>query len=64
MSGLEADQMVHVVTDGGAKLNRGSFDGIDDVHSLPEGMRVRVFTDSTHVKNKITEWIHHWKRDY
>ena len=32
------------------------------LEALRERCRVRVFTDSTYVKNGITEWLPHWRR--
>ena len=34
---------------------------IRGLESLKRGMRVRIYTDSTYVKDGITKWIHGWK---
>ncbi len=30
---------------------------------IPQGSKVRIFTDSKYVKSGITEWIHNWKKN-
>ena len=34
---------------------------IEALNALTRSSRVRLYTDSTYVKNGITEWIHNWK---
>ncbi|GMV62481.1 MAG: ribonuclease H [Parvibaculum sp.] len=36
---------------------------IQGLESLNRGVRVRVHTDSTYVKDGITKWIHGWKKN-
>ena len=36
---------------------------IQGLESLKRGVKVRVHTDSTYVKDGITKWIHGWKRN-
>ena len=36
---------------------------IEALKASPEDQPVRLFTDSTYVKNGITQWIHGWKRN-
>jgi ribonuclease HI len=36
---------------------------IQGLESLKRGVRVRVHTDSTYVKDGITKWIHGWKKN-
>lgn len=36
---------------------------IQGLESLKRGVKVRVHTDSTYVKDGITKWIHGWKKN-
>ena len=36
---------------------------ISGLRALKRGMRVRVHTDSTYVRDGITKWIHGWKKN-
>ncbi|MCK5444040.1 MAG: ribonuclease HI [Rhodospirillaceae bacterium] len=36
---------------------------IRGLESLKRGMKVRLYTDSTYVKDGITKWIHGWKKN-
>lgn len=36
---------------------------IEALEALKRGVRVRLHTDSTYVKDGITKWIHGWKRN-
>ena len=36
---------------------------IRGLESLKHGMKVRLYTDSTYVKDGITKWIHGWKKN-
>jgi ribonuclease HI len=36
---------------------------IQGLEALTRGVRVRVYTDSTYVKDGITTWIHKWKQN-
>jgi len=36
---------------------------IQGLEALKRGMKVRIHTDSTYVKDGITKWIHGWKKN-
>ncbi|MGB6085142.1 ribonuclease HI [Parvibaculum sp.] len=36
---------------------------IQGLEALKRGMKVRIHTDSTYVKDGITKWIHSWKKN-
>ncbi len=36
---------------------------IQGLEALTRGVQVRIYTDSTYVKEGITSWIHRWKRN-
>ncbi|MCK5167695.1 MAG: ribonuclease HI [Rhodospirillaceae bacterium] len=36
---------------------------IRGLESLKRGMKVRLYTDSTYVRDGITKWIHGWKKN-
>ena len=36
---------------------------IKALEKIPQGSKVKIFTDSKYVKSGITEWIHNWKKN-